>query len=132
MHGYRNRMATLSRRKPHNHESMMDSPFPSSPTLAEIKKCNAKRRKRRPFPVPPAPYWSDCVYIRVPSEQVAMFRFLLEAEDNLAYMTVVDRWKAVLRIVFSPHQREKAMACLETIRDCVAFTRISLPDDRET
>ena len=113
------------------HERMMHSPFPSGPTLAEIKKCNAKRRKRRSYPVPPAPYWSDCVYIRVPSEQVAMFRFLLEAEDNLAYMTVVDRWKAVLRVVFSPHQRKNAMACLETIRERVPFTLIPLPGSGE-
>ncbi len=86
-------------------------------------------KRRRPRPPLPAPRWSSCLYLRIRREDVAMFRFLLEAEDNLAYMTVVDRWKTVLRVVFSPHQKTAVHACLERMRERVPFTLAYLPDE---
>ena len=91
--------------------------MPVSPPGAERR----KRRFRYPPPLP-APAFSSCLYVRLAPRDVAMFRFLLEAEDNLAYMSTVDRWASVARVTFSPHQENALRACLETLRDRVAFT----------
>ncbi len=89
-----------------------------------MEKISDKRRarKRRPTPPLPAPRWSDCLYLRLARSDVGMFRFLLEAEDNLGYMTVVDRSAAVLRVVFSPHQRRAVLAYLESMRGLAPFS----------
>lgn len=48
-----------------------------------------------------------------------MFRFLLEAYDNLAYFTVLNRHEALLKIVFSPHREQAARAALEAVSGSV-------------
>lgn len=90
------------------------------------------RKKRRGqkfrYPEPlPAPRFSACLYVRLALQDVAMFRFLLEAEDNLAYMSTVDRWSCVLRVTFSPHQEGAVRRYLETMREKIAFTVIPVP-----
>ncbi len=42
--------------------------------------------------------FSRVLYAEVPRERIAMFRFLLEGYDNLAIMSVVDRYRAVIKI----------------------------------
>ncbi len=81
-----------------------------------------KRKPRRPPPPLPAPRWSSRLYLRLDPSRVGMFRFLLEAEDNLGYMTVVDRWEAVLQVVFSPHQERSLRRRLEDMRELLPFT----------
>lgn len=83
-----------------------------------------KKRKAKTFRYPPplpAPRFSSCLYVRLDPKNVAMFRFLLEAEDNLAYATTVDRWSSALRVTFSPHQEKAVRHYLETMRDRVPF-----------
>lgn len=46
-----------------------------------------------------------------------MFRFLLEAYDNLAIFTVADREKGVLLLRFSPHQRKELRRFLDDMQD---------------
>lgn len=90
----------------------------------------ARKKKRRPprrAPLRPAPEWSDCLYLSLRRESVGLFRFLLEAEDNLAYMSVADRWAAVVRVVFSPQQKREVEACLARIASLVPFERIPVP-----
>lgn len=70
------------------------------------------------------PEWSDCLYLRLPREQVGLFRFLLEAEDNLAYMSVVDRYAAAVQVVFSPHQKKETAACLDRIGSLIPLERV--------
>lgn len=83
-------------------------------------------QKRRP-PQPP-PRQSARLYVRIAPAHVGMFRFLLEAEDNLAYATTVDRWASVLRVTFSPHQRCETLRCLEAMRTRIPFALILDPD----
>ena len=88
----------------------------------------ARGKKRRSFPRPlPAPEYSACLYVRIAPPHIAMFRFLLEAEDNLAYMSTVDRWASVLRVTFSPHQREAVNRYLASMRSLIPFTCIFEP-----
>lgn len=78
-----------------------------------------KRRKGRRFP--PASR-SARLYLSLPPSSVHIFRYLLEAEDNLGLMTVVDRRRAVILFRFSPHEERRALAFLESIRPLLPFT----------
>lgn len=75
----------------------------------------------------PAPRWSDRLYVRIEPDKVGMFRFLLEAEDNLGYMSVVDRWAAVLQVVFSPHQEQAVRRHMRAMQSLVPFTVLPFP-----
>ena len=71
--------------------------------------------------------WSERLYVQIDPARVHMFRFLLEAEDNLGYMTVVDRWRAVLQVTFAPGQEREMRACLAAIARTQPFTLIERP-----
>lgn len=91
-----------------------------------------KKRRARRFPPPlPAPRFSSCLYVRLAPRDVAMFRFLLEAEDNLAYMSTVDRWACVLRVTFSPHQEVAARRYLESMREKIDFEIIMAGEETQ-
>ena len=92
---------------------------------SQIHKKRRARKFRYPAPLP-APRFSSCLYIRLAPKDVAMFRFLLEAEDNLAYMSTVDRWACVLRVTFSPHQEAAVHRYLATIRAKIDFEEVGL------
>lgn len=87
-----------------------------------------RRRARKMRPPLPAPRFSSRLYVRLAPADVAMFRFLLEAEDNLAYMSTVDRWTSVLQVTFSPHQADAVRACLDSIRTRIPFDLAYVPD----
>ncbi|WP_045215217.1 DUF4911 domain-containing protein [Desulfonatronovibrio magnus] len=44
--------------------------------------------------------FSQRLYIRLNRKDIAFFKFLLESRDNLAYLTVIDKYLAVVQIVF--------------------------------
>ena len=81
-----------------------------------------KRRRPRKGKVYPAPVYSGRLYVKIDAGQVHMFRYLLEAEDNLGIMTVVDRWGAVLLVRFSPHQERELREWLAGMMEAVPFT----------
>ena len=80
-----------------------------------------KPRRRRTTKILPPPQYSECCYVRLDPKYVAMFKFLLEAEDNLGYMSVLNRWQALLKVTFSPHQARQMRVCLETMREMLDF-----------
>ena len=82
----------------------------------------SKRRRPRKGKVYPAPAYSGRLYVKIDAGQVHMFRYLLEAEDNLGIMTVVDRWGAVLLVRFSPHQERELREWLAGMMEAVPFT----------
>jgi hypothetical protein len=71
---------------------------------------------------PPVPRESGCLLISLKREHTAMFRFLLEAYENLAYFTVLERKTALLKLVFSPHQRENTLRALDEIASTVPLS----------
>ncbi len=81
----------------------------------------AKPRPRKPRPPLPAPRWSMMLYARLEPRYIGMFRFLLEAEDNLGYATVVDKYTAILKIIFSPHQEREMRAFLAGMAQTIPF-----------
>ncbi len=73
----------------------------------------------------PAQY-SSCVYIEISPSEVGMFRFLLEAYDNLALFTVLDKYKAILKVFYSPHEEKEVHARLKDMQSIVNFSFIPL------
>ncbi len=64
---------------------------------------------------------SACTYIKIAPSQVGMFRFLLEAYDNLALFTVLDKFQAILKVFYSPHQEKEALERLRDMQSLVEF-----------
>lgn len=60
---------------------------------------------------------SSRLYVRIEPRNIALFRFLLEAHDNLGIFTVADRFKGVLLVRYSPHQEREMMAFLQGIAE---------------
>jgi hypothetical protein len=93
--------------------------------MAYTEKFNARqsmRKRKIKFPPPlPQPVESGRIYLHIAPRDVAVFRFLLEAEDNLGYMSVLDRWRALLKVTYSPHQARQMRACLHAMREMLSF-----------
>lgn len=83
--------------------------------MADIPSPPSLRRRRDRSAVHPPARENAALYLRLPAEQTALFRFLLEAYENVAYFTVLDRREALIKVVFSPHMREQAEAALADI-----------------
>lgn len=64
-----------------------------------------KTRPRKPWKeliAAPASLESQVFYAEVPRYEIALYRFLLEGYDNLAIMSVVDRYRAVIKLRCTP------------------------------
>lgn len=84
--------------------------------MADNRSSGAPRaRTRRVGPPLPPPRWSGRLLLRLAPSRVGMFRFLLEAYDNLAAFTVLNRHTALLKLSFSPHREQAVRAALEEI-----------------
>ncbi len=87
----------------------------------------ARNRPRKRPPLGEPPRYASRVYVALRREDVGLFRFLLEAEDNLAYMTIVDKWAAVAAVVYSPHQERAVRDYLDRMRGTVPLRIINFP-----
>ena len=76
--------------------------------------------RRKPASLPPAPR-SAVLLIRIAPRDVGLFRFLLEARDNLALFTVLDPRAALLKLLFSPHQSDDVRAALADMAAMLPF-----------
>ncbi|MGL1861203.1 MAG: DUF4911 domain-containing protein [Pseudodesulfovibrio sp.] len=74
------------------------------------------RRKPRKRICPPPPSRSERMYIRIAPSKIGLFRFLLEAHDNLGLFTVTNKFKGILQLRFSPHQRREMMKFLKGVK----------------
>ena len=77
-------------------------------------------RRDRSRPSPPVRH-SAALYLRLPARQIALFRFLLEAWENVAYFSVLDRREALIKVVFSPHMAEALRHVLADIARSVTL-----------
>ncbi|WP_319469170.1 DUF4911 domain-containing protein [uncultured Pseudodesulfovibrio sp.] len=69
-------------------------------------KKNSSRRRPRQRICPPPPKTSERTYVRIEPTNIGLFRFLLEAHDNLGIFTVTDKFKGILMLRYSPHQKQ--------------------------
>ena len=88
-----------------------------------------KKRKPRPHPLPAPPKHSSRVYVQVAIADIAMFRFLLEAMDNLSMFTVADRFKGILMLRYSPHQEREFFEFMDSIKDEIYIKFLPNPSD---
>jgi hypothetical protein len=58
------------------------------------------------------PAGSARLYVRLASANVSLLTFFLQAEDNLALPTVVDRFAAVVRLIYRPDEAGRVEAFL--------------------
>jgi hypothetical protein len=72
-----------------------------------------KRGEKRPA-VPPGR--SGRLYVIVAPSAVGLFRFLLEAHDNLGLMTVLDRRRAALLLRFAPGMEQEMREFIESVK----------------
>jgi hypothetical protein len=77
-------------------------------------------KRRKPVSLPPARL-SSKLLIRIEPHAVGLFRYLLEGSDNLALFSVLDSRAALLKLLFSPHQREEVRRALDGMRALVPF-----------
>ncbi len=75
------------------------------------------------------PSRSRRLYLRLRPADLALFKFILEAHDNLAYLSIVDKHSAVCRLVYAPGQQREVMHWLDGMSGEVDFTRIELTSD---
>ncbi len=94
----------------------------------ELRLVAPKKQRRYRGEILPAPERSTRLYVQIAPRDVGMFKFLLEAEDNLGYMSVVDRWQATLKVVFSPHQKKAMKLWLKAAAQTLRFREIWLTD----
>lgn len=90
--------------------------MPPNPVVIPRKKHRSRKRRTSS---PPAR--SARLYVTINPSQVHLFRYLLEASDNMGIMTVVDRWRAALLIRYSPHQDRHIREWLKDMKLTVPF-----------
>lgn len=76
----------------------------------------------------PPPRESARLLVEIAPRNVAMFRFLLETYENLAYFSVLDRKLALLKISFSPQSRKVVVDALEDIKFSAPLVYYDWPD----
>lgn len=84
------------------------------------------RKIKRP-PLAPPPRFSSRLYVRLPQPQTRLFRYLLEAYDNLAYTSVTDRKACILKVIYTPQCEKHLLDVLEDIRTSVPFEYLDVP-----
>lgn len=76
----------------------------------------------RPRPCTAPPRRSGRLLVRLAPSDVAIFRFLLEAHDNLALFTTLERRGALLKVMFSPQQEKAVRGALAEIGESLPLT----------
>lgn len=82
--------------------------------MSSKQKSSRKRPRKRICPPPPAR--SERMYVRIDPAKIGLFRFLLEAHDNLGIFTVTNKFTGVLQLRYSPHQRREMKQFLNDVR----------------
>lgn len=57
-----------------------------------------------------------------------MFRFLLEANENLAVCTTLDRRQGIYKLVFPPDNRDSVLKFLQDVQRTVACRAAAMPE----
>jgi hypothetical protein len=69
---------------------------------------------------------SSRLYLHLAPADTRLFRYLLEARDNLAYTSVIERKGCILKIVFTPSMEKELRQALHEMRQSCPFEIIAL------
>jgi hypothetical protein len=67
-------------------------------------------------------------YFRLPREQIAFLRFILESYDGLAFARTLDNRQALVEIAFPPSRRGDAEALLAELSETTPLEEVPPPD----
>lgn len=84
----------------------------------------SSRKKPRKRICPPPPERSERMYIQIEPSKIGLFRFLLEGYDNLGIFTVTDKFKGILQLRYSPHQKNEFKKFLKAISTEMTVNKI--------
>lgn len=88
--------------------------------------------RRKPIRLPAA-VSSEIFLVRIAPRDTGLFRYLLEGGgSHLAMITVIDPGNALLKLLFSPHQREELELLLEGMKRTVSFELLPWPCREKT
>ena len=73
------------------------------------------------------PEQSRRIYLYIPRREIAYFKFVLESYDNLALMSVLDRFEALVCLSFSSHQEEELRELLHELASELTLQELYLP-----
>ena len=65
--------------------------------------------------------WSAHLYVELARTDIALFKFILESCDNLAYLSVLDKYRALVRITFAEDMRETVISLMQSMEDTVTI-----------
>lgn len=106
---------------------MVVSPCPEVRPSGEAGCPAPSVRRRKPVRLPAADI-SEMLLIRIAPCDTGLFRYLLEGGGgHLAMLTVLDPKKALLKLLFSPHQREELRLFLASMEGSVFFQVLEWP-----
>ncbi|MDQ7031958.1 MAG: DUF4911 domain-containing protein [Desulfonauticus sp.] len=61
--------------------------------------------------------FSDRIYLELDRQDIAYFKFILEGWDNIAYFTVIDKYRAVIQLVCSKDDYNRLMTILDVLKN---------------
>ncbi len=70
---------------------------------------------------------SKFLLVQIAPEKVGMFRFLLEAYGHLAYFSVINKYDALLKVVYSPHMEQATKSALNDISQSIDINILPWP-----
>lgn len=108
-------------------DNAMNSRTADDASAAAVRRPAGRRRHRKPGKALPPPKYSRSLLARIAPADIALFRFLLESYDHLAYFTVLEKDTAILRIVYSPHCEKSVRRALDDMAQTVSFTLAEWP-----
>ena len=99
----------------------------SGPGYRPVMAKSVSRRRPRKRLCPPPPGCSRRIYVQVKPSDIGLFRFLLEAWDNLGVFTVADKFRGVLQLRYSPHQEREMRQFLDAASHEMTVQEIPFP-----
>lgn len=78
-----------------------------------------------------SPKRSARIYLRLAPADIAFCKFIFEGYDNLAYLSVIDKYEAVARLTFSPDQREEVREFVDALAGELDLRIIEPPADEK-
>lgn len=69
-----------------------------------------------------------CIYLQLAPEKTGLFRFLMEAYDNLALFTVLNKKTALIKVSFAEASRDDVLTMLADIGQTIALQTVFAPD----
>lgn len=73
-------------------------------------------------------YYSERIYVKIPRHEIGYFKFILESYENLCYMSVVDRYEAIIKISFLYDQLNELKNFLYALKKDVGLKIYFCPD----